>query len=153
LLTAQQTGSPPIYYANNTNLNDTVQINFTSANQYNVVDTTTGTTLATAANYTPGQAISWNGWNLTTGTPQSGDSVTIKQPTSGIQANDGGNAKSMLGLSSRSVTADKTPMSDLYAGLMAQVGVRAKRPVRGRRVELDRRQRRSRPHLGVGRQP
>jgi flagellar hook-associated protein 1 FlgK len=90
---AQQTGSPPIYYANNTNLNDTVQINFTSANQYNVVDTTTGTTLATAANYTPGQAISWNGWNLTlTGTPQSGDSVTIKQPTSGIQANDGGNA-------------------------------------------------------------
>lgn len=123
---ALQTGSPPSYYANNANLNDTVQITFTSANQYNVVDTTTSTTLATGANYTPGQPITWNGWNLTlTGTPQTGDSVTVKQPTAGIQKNDGGNAKSMLGLASRSVTADQTPMSDLYAGLMAQVGVRA----------------------------
>lgn len=123
---ALQTGSPASYYSNNANLNDTVQITFTSANQYNVVDTTTSTTLATGASYTPGQPISWNGWNLTlNGTPQTGDSVTVKQPTTGIQKNDGGNAKSMLGLSSRSVTADKTPMSDLYAGLMAQIGVRA----------------------------
>ncbi|RUP25225.1 MAG: flagellar hook-associated protein FlgK [Curvibacter sp.] len=123
---ALQTGVPPTYYANNANLNDTVQITFTGPNQYNVVDTTTSTTLATGATYTPGQAISWNGWNLTlTGTPQTGDSVTVKQPTSGIQKNDGGNAKSMLALASRSVTADKTPMSDLYAGLMAQIGVRA----------------------------
>lgn len=123
---AQQNGSPPIYYTNNANLTDTVQLTFTSANQYNVVDTTTGSTLVSGANFTPGQAISWNGWNLTlTGTPQSGDSVTVKQPTSAIQTGNGGNASSMLALASKPVTADKIQVSDIYAGLMAQIGVRA----------------------------
>jgi len=42
--------------------NDTVAITFTGAATYNVVDTTTGATLATAQAYVSGSPISYNGW-------------------------------------------------------------------------------------------
>lgn len=63
---------------------DTYAINFravpatgTTANTYDVVDTTTGTTLSTAT-YTDGQAISFNGGQVTiTGQPAIGDTFSV----------------------------------------------------------------------------
>lgn len=57
---------------------DSYAINFTSPTTYDVVDTTTNTTLTTGAAYTSGQAITVNGEQVTlTGTPDDGDSFTL----------------------------------------------------------------------------
>jgi flagellar hook-associated protein 3 FlgL len=61
---------------------DSYAINFTSATAYNVVDTTTNTTLTTGAAYTAGQAITVNGEQVTlTGTPANGDSFALAPST------------------------------------------------------------------------
>ncbi len=58
--------------------NDTVAITFTGAATYNVVDTTTGATLATAQAYTSGAAISFNGWSTSiSGVPAVGDAFQV----------------------------------------------------------------------------
>lgn len=58
--------------------NDTVAITFATATTYNVVDTTTGATLATAQPYTSGGTISYNGWSTSiSGVVSAGDSFQV----------------------------------------------------------------------------
>ncbi|AOV18455.1 flagellar hook-associated protein 3 [Acidihalobacter aeolianus] len=67
---------------------DTYQIQFTSASQFNVVDTTTGTTVLSNQAYQSGSTISFAGIQTAiTGTPATGDQFTIapSQPQSVFQ--------------------------------------------------------------------
>jgi flagellar hook-associated protein 3 FlgL len=64
---------------------DNYQINFTvagSTTTYDVVDTTTGTTVQTAQPYTSGNAISFDGMQMQiSGTPANGDQFTVTPST------------------------------------------------------------------------
>jgi flagellar hook-associated protein 1 FlgK len=96
---------------------------------YNIVDTTTATTVpggpftyvsGTPISYTPAAAP---GFSITlTGTPASGDSVTIGQ--NAFAPLSGGNASAMMAL--RDVAMfDGAALTDGYAGMISQLGIRA----------------------------
>ena len=79
--------------------------------------------------YTPGQAISIDGWEVTLqGTPKAGDTVTVGNALdaqySDIYTRNAGNATSLMNLRDAKLF-DNSTLSDGYAGLMAQVGTRA----------------------------
>lgn len=99
-----------------------VTLNFTSASTYTRSDTG-----ATVYTYTPGQPIEYStappltGWSLTLkGTPQPGDTYSV-QPNA-YPALNAGNAKSMLDLRDLAMF-DGGPLTDGYAGLMADIGI------------------------------
>ncbi|MDP2155759.1 MAG: flagellar hook-associated protein FlgK, partial [Sulfuricella sp.] len=77
------TGTGAISAGSVNSFNDNVTIKFTSATAFDVVDNTTGATLATNAAYTSGAPISYNGWtvNITdgAGTPLAGDTFSINK--------------------------------------------------------------------------
>jgi flagellar hook-associated protein 1 FlgK len=104
-----------------------VVISFAANNQYSV----NGGPLAT---FVSGQPINYsdlagNAWSLTLkGSPQSGDTFTVLDIKSAAAAVDyklnGGNATAMMAL--RDVpTFDGAAMSDGYASLIAQIGIRS----------------------------
>lgn len=103
-------------------LQDSVAITFTNPSQYNVVDTTTGTTLATGVTYAAGTPVSYNGWSTTlSGTPQTGDVFTVSANTSATS--DGNNAVAMSNLQSQNLLlGNSTSFTGAYAQLVAQVG-------------------------------
>ncbi len=81
--------------------------------------------------YVAGQPIAYDagppasGWSLTlNGTPQAGDSLVVRPATTAYAANNAGNAASMLSLQDMKLF-DGASMADGYAGLMAQIGIRA----------------------------
>lgn len=112
-------GPPPP----NASLGDTVSITFTSANTYNVVDTTSGTTLATGASYTSGADISYNGWTAQiSGSPASGDVFTVQANTNGV--GDNRNALLLAGLQSQNTLQNGTASyQGSYSQMVANVGV------------------------------
>lgn len=66
-------------------LRNSVTITFTSPTQFDVVDNTTSTTLATGVTYTSGGAISYNGWTVQiTGAPAAGDTFSVTANTGGL---------------------------------------------------------------------
>lgn len=101
-----------------------VTLTFTGTSTYTRSDTG-----ATVHTYTPGQPIEYTypavaplaGWALTLkGTPQVGD--TFKVDTNPYPALNAGNAQAMLNL--RDVAMfDGGPLTDGYAGLMAEIGI------------------------------
>ncbi|VAY86526.1 Flagellar hook-associated protein 1 [mine drainage metagenome] len=106
----------------NPNLQDTVTLTFTSPTTYNVTDSTTGTTLASGASYTPGGTISYNGWSTTlNGTPQTNDVFTVSANTGA--STDGNNAVIMGALQSQNTLLGGTAnFASAYAQLVNQVG-------------------------------
>jgi flagellar hook-associated protein 1 FlgK len=87
------------------------------------------TQMAPPYQYTPGQAISIDGWEITLqGTPKAGDTVTVGNALdaqySDIYTRNAGNATSLMNLRDAKLF-DNSTLSDGYAGLMAQVGTRA----------------------------
>lgn len=90
--------------------------------------TNPATTVAAAQPYTPGTAISINGWSITLqGTPKAGDTVTVGNaldPQYGdYYTRDAGNANALMAL--RDVKMfDNATLSDGYAEAIAQVGTR-----------------------------
>ncbi|MDO9068091.1 MAG: flagellar hook-associated protein FlgK [Deltaproteobacteria bacterium] len=77
------TGTGTISAGSVNSFNDNVTIKFTSATAFDVVDNTTGATLAKNAAYTSGAPISYNGWtvNITdgAGTPVANDTFSINK--------------------------------------------------------------------------
>ncbi|MCP5158874.1 MAG: flagellar hook-associated protein FlgK [Gammaproteobacteria bacterium] len=72
-------------------LQNTVRIQFTSANTFDVLDLTAGTTLATGVGYASGGALTYNGWEVAiTGSPQG--SVSGSPITAGIDPTNVGTA-------------------------------------------------------------
>jgi flagellar hook-associated protein 1 FlgK len=73
-------------------------------------------------NYTPGQALQFNGWSLTLrGTPTAGDSFAITAAPLGSTVQNGGNAKAVLALRDRA-TFDGVSMTDGYGSLLSHLG-------------------------------
>ncbi len=105
-------------------LQDSVSLTFTSPTQYNVVDTTTGTTLTPpgGVSYTAGSPISYQGWTTSiSGTPQTGDVFTVSANTNAT--NDGNNAVAMGNLQSQNLLLGNTSsFTGAFAQLVAQVG-------------------------------
>jgi flagellar hook-associated protein 1 FlgK len=99
-----------------------VSLTFTSPTQYNVVDTTTGATLATGVTYSSGTPISYQGWTTAiSGTPQTGDVFTVSANTNAT--NDGNNAVAMGNLQSQNLLlGNTTSFTGAFAQLVAQVG-------------------------------
>jgi len=104
----------------NVNLTQTVTLTFNAGGTFDVVGTGTGNPTGVA--YTSGQAISYNGWELTLkGAPLPGDTYTVQIATAGFSSRNAGNADAMLAL--RDVALfDGAALTDGYAGLMAEVG-------------------------------
>ena len=104
----------------NANLGQTVTLTFTGSGSFDVVGTGTGNPAGVA--YTPGQAISYNGWALTLkGTPRAGDTFTIQ--ANAFPTVNAGNAEAMLALRDTPLF-DGAPATEGYAALMSQIGVR-----------------------------
>lgn len=114
-------GPPPT----NASLQDTVTITFNNpATTFNVVDTTTATTLASNVAYTAGQSITYNGWTTQiSGTPATNDVFTVSANTNGTS--DGNNALSMAGLQTKMTLSNGTVSYEgLYGQLVSQVGTK-----------------------------
>ncbi|BAN35516.1 flagellar hook-associated protein FlgK [Sulfuricella denitrificans skB26] len=79
--TLSNTGSGRISAGTVNSFNDKVTIKFNSASDFDVVDNTSGATLAKNVSYTSGSSISYNGWTVNisngTGAPAAGDVFTI----------------------------------------------------------------------------
>ena len=92
------------------------------------LSTSPPTTLTAPFTYTPGQAISIDGWEITlNGAPKTGDTVVVgnaSDPQYGdFYQRDAGNASALLGLRDAKMF-DGASLSDGFAGAMAQVGTR-----------------------------
>ena len=102
-----------------------VTLNFTGSNTYTRSDTG-----ATVHTYSPGTVIAFNpaapssGWSLTlSGAAQNGDSITLGPANPSYAKLNAGNANSLMDL--RDVALfDGSSLSDGYAALMSQVGVK-----------------------------
>lgn len=98
----------------NPNLLDPVDITFTDAGHYTIG--------ATSYTYTPGSPIQLNGWSLSLdGTPNAGDSFTVKANTDG--AGDNSNALALGRTADLGVLAGGTVSAgSAYASLVADTG-------------------------------
>jgi len=94
-------GKPQIVNQANVNLRDKVTITMTSATTFNVVDQTSGTTLATNQTYNPsGTTINYNGWQATlSGSAANGDTFTVSPTGSG----NNGNALKLAALQQKNI--------------------------------------------------
>ena len=107
-----------------------LQFNAVPSSTYNILDRGTNppTVVATAQPFVSGQAISYNGWEITlNGAPKPGDTVTIGNATDPQYGDwyqrDAGNASALMGL--RDVPMfDGATLSDGFASAMAQIGTR-----------------------------
>ncbi|WP_137937450.1 flagellar hook-associated protein FlgK [Chitinivorax sp. B] len=104
-----------------------VTITFTSTTQFNVVDTTTGTTLATGLNYNPAtsNAVGFNGWSIKlSGGPVAGDVFTVGPNTNGSA--DNRNALAMANLQTANVLGDASATyQSAYSQMVSSVGNQA----------------------------
>lgn len=116
--------------ANDTNLQHTVSITFTSATQFDVLDATSGVTLATgvAHDSANGTTLAYNGWEITlSGNPRADDVFEVKNNIGGI--GDNRNALELVKLETRPQLMGGNDYRGVYARMIAEVGAQ------GRRVE------------------
>lgn len=107
--------------AANPALRNPVNIQFTSANAFDVTDTVTGVTTSHA--YVAGMTLSVNGWSLkVTGTPALGDKFSIGANTSGNS--DGSNALKMASLqTTRLLSGGTATFQESYGQMVSTIGV------------------------------
>jgi flagellar hook-associated protein 1 len=75
-------------------------------------------------NYTPGQALQFNGWSLTLrGSPVAGDSFDITPAPATNNSQNAGNAVGVLALRDLA-TFDGTSLSNGYSGILTDMGTR-----------------------------
>ncbi len=110
-------------------VNNNVTISFTSATAFDVLDTTTGVTLATAVAYNPvgGGTLNYNGWTAQlSGIPATGDVFTVAPNTGGTA--DGRNVQLLAGLQSKNTLLNNaagnptTSFLGAYSQLVSDVG-------------------------------
>ena len=104
-----------------------ITLTFDGAGNYTRSDTGATTypfTSGTAIESAPATVPATPGWSMTlTGVPQAGDTYTVQAQPAGYRNLNAGNASAMMDL--RDVAMfDGAALSDGYAGLMAQIGVR-----------------------------
>lgn len=93
--------------ANNADLRNTVEIQFTGPNTFDVVDSTSGTSLATGQPYTSGDPIAFNGWEMSvSGAPAGGDKFLVTDNSGGV--GDNGNMRALADLQTGSTLLNGT---------------------------------------------
>ncbi len=102
-------------------LDSSVEIVFTADDTYDVIDSVSGTALASNMSFTSGEAIAYNGWQTRiSGIPQLGDSFTISPGDT--PSTDNGNALALSDLQDAlSINGTRTSV-DEYASLVSYVG-------------------------------
>lgn len=112
-------GPPPW----NAALTNSVSINFTSPTQFDVIDNTAGSTLASGLAYSPttGTSVSYNGWTINlSGVPASGDSFSVSANTG---KNDNRNALKLAGLQTANISlGNSANLQSAYASMVSDVG-------------------------------
>lgn len=117
-----------------------VEIRFTSADKYDVFDTTDGKSLASGVSYISGDNVSYNGWTTQiadgAGTPKAGDVFRVRNDGDSfqVQSNQGGygdnrNALALAKLETKPQLMGGNDYRGVYAQMIAEVGAQ------GRRVE------------------
>lgn len=102
-------------------LDNEVEITFTSDDTYDVIDTATGTALATGMAYTSGDDLNYNGWHTQiAGIPNQGDTFTISPGDT--PSSDNGNALALSDLQDALSVEGTTNPVDEYASLVSFVG-------------------------------
>lgn len=104
------------------NLNQPVNITFTSATEYTISGTGIGT--LTNQPYTPGSSIAYNGWSTSiSGTPDVGDSFSIGP--NGSAPGDSANINALTAsLANRSFNHGKQSLADLVANAQSLAGTK-----------------------------
>lgn len=106
------------------NLRQTVTISFTSAGMFHVSGT--GIPSGTNVAYTPGAAISYNGWSVAiSGTPATGDTFTVSANSGGVSDNRNADALGALQLA-RKLDGGTATYADAYAQLVSRAGNRSR---------------------------
>jgi flagellar hook-associated protein 1 FlgK len=108
-------------------LRNTVEIRFTSATQFDVVDTATSATLASNQSYASGNPIEFNGWRVEiTGAPAVGDTFQVASNAGGV--GDNRNALQLAGLQTRqTLLNDTSSFQDVQGQMVADVGAQGSR--------------------------
>lgn len=102
-------------------LGNSVEIVFSDANTFDVLDTTSGTTLATGQSYTPGSAIQYNGWEITIdGVTSAGDIHRVDAASSNSGSNDNGLA--LVELQTALTVTGNQSINDTYGSLVSSIG-------------------------------
>ena len=105
------------------NLAATVTLTFNGAGTFTVAGAVPA--VAGPINYTPGQAITYNGWSLTLqGAPSVNDTFTVQAQPAAYRNLNAGNANEMWSLGTKPMF-DEAAMTDGYAGLLSQIGIRS----------------------------
>ncbi|MGQ7848502.1 flagellar hook-associated protein FlgK [Granulosicoccus sp. 3-233] len=105
----------------NSSLTDSVDIVFTSNSSYDIIDSGSGATLASATDYSEGDAIEFNGWQVSiSGDIQEGDSHRVEANLSGIGNNSNGMALAEL-QNSLSIGGNQT-FNEAYGSMVSRIG-------------------------------
>lgn len=105
-------------------LEDTVKLVFKSDALYDLTDAN-GAVLQADQSYLRGQAIQYNGWELTlNGTPSEGDSAIISKADASYVTRDAANATAMLNLRDADLV-NGGKLTDGYSNLLSAIGLRA----------------------------
>ena len=98
-------------------------IEFTSATEYTITDTATGTLVATRS-YSEGQDIAHKGFTLALeGSPVAGDLFVVDSNKDGI--GDNGNMLNLVALQDKELMADGSTLGEAYINLVNGVGSKA----------------------------
>ncbi|MFK7894105.1 MAG: flagellar hook-associated protein FlgK [Granulosicoccus sp.] len=104
-------------------LKDPVDIVFSSDTSYDIIDVNTGSTLVGGASYTPGEAINFNGWEVSiSGKALANDSHRIEANTTGRGNN--ANGISIVDMQLEPLVDSKQNFSDAYGALISAVGAK-----------------------------
>jgi flagellar hook-associated protein 1 FlgK len=101
--------------------NNPVDIVFTADNTFDVIDTNSGTSLATGVAYTAGTPIQFNGWEVTiNGSAKNGDVHKIEPNVNGRGNNTNGLA--LINLQTERLIDGNKSLNDTYSALVSRVG-------------------------------
>jgi flagellar hook-associated protein 1 FlgK len=111
--------------AANPALLNSVDIRFTGADTFDIVDAETGTVLVADQAYTADEPIAFNGWEVRiSGSPQSGDHFSVGSNAGAL--GDNGNARLLAGLNTTPTLLNGTSShQDLHGTLLGEVGTKA----------------------------
>ncbi len=98
-----------------------VELRFTDAGHFDVVDADSGATLASGQTFTDGAPIALRGWRLTVrGQPAAGDVLRIEPNRDGVGDNTNGNA--LAGLQYADLVGGSATLQEGWSGLVGRVG-------------------------------
>ncbi len=114
--------SPQITDPNNANLTDSIEILFNNpANTFDVINTDSGTTLASGLAYVKGEKIEFQGWRVEiSGEPEQGDLFRIELNRNGV--GDNTNGQLLANLQNAALVGGTSSLLDGYGSFVSQVG-------------------------------